>query len=685
MPAPTVQPATGPSEITSLLEEVQAAISLGNREAAHDLYRAWIAANPKAPLLHAVLFNLGTLCLEERRYADAIAAFEKAIEHDPKFPPSYINLGNAHERSGDLKAAIEVWLRAANLVPALTGPALGYKIAALKQVARVFETARLEADAEDVLVRSLDLDPRQRDVIQHWIALRQAQCKWPAVEPVAGLDLRDAWSAISPLSLAVECDDPVFHLANAYNYYWQDIAHRRPVQPVAEPHHSLFRPGPLRVGYLSSDLREHAVGFLMSEVFELHDRRNVEVYAYYCGVKTSDLVQARFRASCDHWLDVSSFSDDDIATRIREDKIDILVDLNGYTKDARLKVIAARPAPVVVNWLGFPGTMGSPHHNYIIADPVIIPEGAERFYSERVVRLRCYQPNDRNRTVHPVRPTRRQAELPDDGFVFCCFNSSQKFKPDVFADWMEILNQTPGSVLWLLSGQSRTDARLTSLAGDAGIAPGRIIFAPRMPNAEHLARFSLADLFLDTFPYGAHTTASDALWMGVPVLTRIGSSFAARVCASLVAAVGLPDFISQTREQYIAKAVRLANDPAAHAEARQRLLRNRDGCVLFDTPALVRDLEQLYAGMRDDALHNELPLPDLSGLDSVLQVAVAFDRSKGDIPLEELTEHYRTGLACRGCGSASLELLSPAVARHRRLHVASEREPAAPVRTGHQI
>jgi predicted O-linked N-acetylglucosamine transferase (SPINDLY family) len=666
------------------LEEVQAALTLGNREAAYDLYRAWIAANPQAPLLHAVCFNLGTLCLEDRRFADAIAAFEKAIEHDPDFPPSYINLGNAHERNGDLKAAIEVWLRAANLVPALTGPALGYKIAALKQVARVFETARLEADAEDVLVRSLDLDPRQRDVIQHWIALRQAQCKWPAVEPVAGLDLRDAWSAISPLSLAVECDDPIFQLANAYNYYWQDIAHRCSVQPHTEPL-SLSRTGPLRVGYLSSDLREHAVGFLMSEVFELHDRRNVEVYAYYCGVKTSDLVQARFRASCDHWLDVSCFSDDDIATRIREDKIGILIDLNGYTKDARLKVVAARPAPVIVNWLGFPGTMGSPHHNYIIADPVIIPEGAERFYSERVFRLRCYQPNDRNRTVNPVRPTRGQAGLPKDGFVFCCFNSSQKFKPDVFSDWMEILDQTPGSVLWLLSGQSRTDEKLRSLACEAGVAPGRLIFAPRMPNAEHLARFALADLFLDTFPYGAHTTASDALWMGVPVLTRIGSSFAARVCASLVAAVGLPDFISQTREQYIAKAVRLANDPSAHAEARQRLLRNRDGCVLFDTPALVRDLEQLYAGMRDDALRNELPLPELSNVDSLLQVAVGLDRSKGDTPLDELIAQYRTALAYRGCRAASLELFSPETAGLHRRNAVADRDPARPVEPSYSI
>ncbi len=560
MPAPNVPTAPDPTSITALLETVQEAVSVGRREEACKLYQSWIEACPDSPMLHAVLFNLGTLHLEDRRYQDAIAAFERAIERNPGFAPAYINLGNSYERSGNTRMAAEVWLRAANLTPELSGSVLGYKITALKQVARVFETARLEADAEEILVRSLDLDPHQRDVIQHWIALRQSQCKWPAVERVAGLEPQDAWAAISPLSLAVECDDPIFQLANAYNYYWRDIAHRKPPQETAG-HWPMPEQGPIRVGYLSSDLREHAVGFLMSEVFELHDRKHVEVFAYYCGVKTSDQVQARFKASCDHWIDVSSLSDDEVVARMKSDRIDILIDLNGYTKDARLKVVAARPAPIIVNWLGFPGSMGSPHHNYVIADPVIISEGCERFYSERVLRLPCYQPNDRHRTVNPVRPTRAQAGLPSDGFIFCCFNSSQKFKQDVFCDWMDILKQVPGSVLWLLSGQSRTNETLAARARESGIEPERLIFAPRMANPEHLARFALADVFLDTFPYGAHTTASDALWMGVPVLTRIGKSFAARVCSSLVAAAGLPDLICETREQYLAKAVSLATDP----------------------------------------------------------------------------------------------------------------------------
>ncbi|CAN0407175.1 unnamed protein product, partial [Phaeothamnion confervicola] len=272
--------------------------------------------------------------------------------------------------------------------------------------------------------------------------------------------------------------------------------------------------------------------------------------------------QERIRANVDAWTDITKLSDDEAAQRIAEDEIDILVDLNGFTRDARTAVFARRPAPIIVNWFGFPGTMGSPYHHYIIADPYIIPEGDEIYYSEKVLRLPCYQPNDRKRPVAERTPTRAEQGLPDDALVFCCLNGSQKNMPVLFQLWMHILGQVPGSVLWLLSATNDTNDRLRAVAQQCGVAPERLIFAEKEPNPQHLARYRLADVFLDTFPYGAHTTAADALWMGVPVLTIPGRSFASRVCADLVRAAGLADLVCATPAAYAEKAIALANDRA---------------------------------------------------------------------------------------------------------------------------
>jgi predicted O-linked N-acetylglucosamine transferase (SPINDLY family) len=276
------------------------------------------------------------------------------------------------------------------------------------------------------------------------------------------------------------------------------------------------RSGRLRIGYVSSDLREHAVGFLTAEIFELHDRDAVEVFAYYTGPNMTDATRARIEATVDHWTDISGLGDAEAARRIVHDEIDILVDVNGYTKDGRTKLFARRPAPIIVNWLGFPGTMGTPHHNYIVADDRVIPKEFEKYYTEKVLRLPCYQSNDRRRVVAEHRPSRAEAGLPEDAFVYCCFNGPQKITRSTFGRWMTILKGVPNSVLWLLSSNALTDERLRQLAAQHDVAPERLIFAPKLRNEYHLARYPLADLFLDSAPYGAHTTASDALWMGVP-------------------------------------------------------------------------------------------------------------------------------------------------------------------------
>ncbi len=270
--------------------------------------------------------------------------------------------------------------------------------------------------------------------------------------------------------------------------------------------------------------------------------------------------------------------------------------MNGTTREARNKLLALRPAPVIVNWLGFPGSAASPYHHYIIADGWIIPPDHERYYTERVLRLPCYQPNDRSRAVSDRPVSREEAGLPADGTVFCCFNGLHKLTPFVFDRWMAVLDRVPGSVLWLLSADEAVHGRLRERASQGGIDPARLMFAEKRGHADHLARYVLADLFLDTAPYGAHTTASDALWMGVPVLTMSGRSFAARVCGSLVRAAGVPELVCETTAEFVERAVALGQDRAALSRLRARLVAGRDGNVLFDTPALMRALEALYAG-----------------------------------------------------------------------------------------
>jgi predicted O-linked N-acetylglucosamine transferase (SPINDLY family) len=400
------------------------------------------------------------------------------------------------------------------------------------------------------------------------------------------------------------------------------------------------RPHRLRIGYLSSDLRSHAVGFLTGEVFGLHDRARVQVHAYYCGPDLHDQTRERIAGSVDSWTTISALDDRQAAARMIDDEIDILVDLNGYTKDARPKLIALRPAPIIVNWLGFPGSAGSPHHHYIIADGYVIPPGDDCFYSERVLRLPCYQPNDRQRIVAAQRPTRAEAGLPDDATVFCCFNGSQKLTRATFRRLMSILRDVPESVLWMLAGNDDTNGRLQAAAEALGVPRDRLVFAPRRSNPDHLARYPLADLFLDTYPYGAHTTASDALWMGVPILTLSGRAFASRVCGSLATAAGLPELVCEDAGQFISLAIELGRDRARLMALRQRLEASRTDCTLFDTPRLVAHLEALYEQMWREYADGRLPVADLTNLETYAEIGCELDHEADEDRLERPPNGY---------------------------------------------
>jgi len=610
--------------VTELIECAEKLKALGQLQRAADLYKTWVAYNPAHPLLYAMYFNYGMSLSDLGDRAGAINALRESIRLKPDFYHPFINLGRILEDQGQVGRAVTQWLSLVESLPSVNGDSINHKTTALKQVGRVLESNLRDAAAEDALRQCLEINNDQPEAIQHWIALRQRQCKWPVFVESEHLRKSKLIAGISPLSLANYADDPMFQLANAYHYNRQSIgAPRRP--PWRHDASARPKTGRLRIGYVSSDLREHAVGFSMTDVVETHNRDRFEIFAYYCGIKRPDATQARIKEAADHWCDINGLDDEQAAARMREDEIDILIDLNGYTKDARTKVFALRPAPINVNWFGFPGTMGSPYHHYIIADDYIIPPGMEIYYSEKVLRLPCYQPNDRKRVVSTKTLTRADAQLPETAFVYCCLNGMQKLTARTFGRWMTILRNVENSVLWLLAGTPDTNARLQNLAQSHGIAPQRLIFAEKKLNPEHVARYQLADLFLDNLPYGAHTTAADAMWMGVPILTLPGRTFASRVCGSLLRAAGIGELICATPEEYVARAIEFGRDRSKMASFKQRLIANRSSCLLFDTPRLIGSLEGLYEQMWQDFETGKLPRPDLRNLDVYHEIGLDLD------------------------------------------------------------
>jgi predicted O-linked N-acetylglucosamine transferase (SPINDLY family) len=613
----------GSLDVMGLIHRAEAMQAAGQAPGVAALYAAWIRVHDDAPLLYAVLFNFAVVLTDLGDLDGARAALERAVALKPDFAPARINLGRVHERLGHADAAVSAWSGVLEALAAVDGAAIANKVTALTQMARVLEDNERDAAAEALLRQTLDLDRDQREAAQHYLALRQRQCAWPVIEPWERMPHKRLLAGLSPLSAAAYADDPWFQLGLAAAYAARDVA-VEPEAIITKHWAATERPddAPLRIGYLSSDMRHHAVGYLMAEVMELHDRARVESFAYYCGVPAvNDSLQARYRDAADHFVDVAGLSPEQAARRIADDGIQILVDVNGYTREGRTKLVALKPAPVIVNWLGFPGTMASPHHHYIVADPWIIPPEHERYYTEKVLRLPCYQPTDRKRAVAPPPESRASVGLPETGTVFCCFNGSHKITRFVADRWLTIMERVPGSVLWLLDGPEAYRERLKAEALARNLDPARLIFAPKLRNPEHLARLGLADLVLDTTPYGAHTTASDALWMGVPVLTVSGRSFASRVCGSLVRAAGLPDLVTASAEDYVDRAVALGRDPARLAALKRRLVAGRDTSVLFDVPGLVRSLEDLYAGMWRDCRAGALPAPDLANLDLLTELA----------------------------------------------------------------
>lgn len=625
------------------------AIAPQSPQQARQLYHMWLGSHAGSPMTAIGRFNASVLADQLGDFVGAQEDLRASLAADPSFAPAWINLGGLMERLGAAGAAVETWRSGLQALDGVNGVTIGYKLALLKRIAKLLADNNEYEVCETALTMMLDIDPHQRDVTEQLVHARMAQCTWAIAAPAGRASRSTLLAQAHPLSMCAYTDDPLLQLAASARYV-------RAVCPIAERTRAFDRSDamihanrPLRVGYVSSDLRRHAVGYLFAEVPELHDAAKVETFAYVCGPQWDDPFTTRAQQAFHHWRSISGLSDDQAAALIAADEIDILVDVNGHTREARLGVFARRPAPIQVNWLGYPGSMGSSFHDYIIADPVIIPPDAEMFYSEQVMRLACYQPNDRRRIADDAPLARAEHGLPEDAFVFCCFNASHKLTRETFERFMDILRAVPHSVLWLLDAGAKTNARLHAEAVARGVAADRLIFAARAPNAAHLSRYRLADLVLDTAPYGAHTTASDALWVGAPVLTFTGRCFAARVCASLVAAAGAPELVCPSPQDFVAQAIAYATSQRPHLhEIRARLAAQRDTCTLFDTPRLVHDLEALYGEMAQRHRAGVRHKPQVHALDAYFDVGVSLEKRHRDVGArDDYLDLYRTALADR--------------------------------------
>jgi protein O-GlcNAc transferase len=422
-------------------------------------------------------------------------------------------------------------------------------------------------------------------------------CDWDGIDgAIASLARRIVAGerATPPFPALAMLSDPAVLLAAARTWTGARYPPRHDLAPVEVPRAN----GRIRIGYFAATLHEHATAYLMAQLFEAHDRDRFEIVAFSYGPRTGDAMRARLVAAFDRFEEIGTRSDLEAATLARSARIDIAVDLMGYTRDARPGIFACRAAPLQVAYLGYPGTLGAPYVDYAIVDRTVVPSSQQGDYSEKLVYMpACYQVNDARRPRPGQGPARAGQGLPADAFVYCCFNNNFKLTPRVFDVWMRILREVEGSVLWLMQDNAWAAGNLRKEAHARGVDARRLVFARRVPLAEHLARHRIADLFLDTLPYNAHTTTSDALWMGLPVLTCLGESFAGRVAASLLKAIGMPELVAATPVEYEERAVALARDPRALRALRDKLAVQLRAAPLFDAGRFARDLENAYRAM----------------------------------------------------------------------------------------
>jgi predicted O-linked N-acetylglucosamine transferase (SPINDLY family) len=571
----------------------------GKLEEAVVCYRRALQLQPD---FAATYSNLGVVFKDQGKLDEAAACYRRALQVKPDYVDALNNLGNALKDQGKLDEAVACYRRAMELRPrdAEAHYNLGFAVK---------DQGKLE-EAVACFRRALELKPDHLAALGFLVHELQHLCCWKDLEVLSRRVIevvdRDADGEIAaPLPPFLFLTLPTMTTAEQQLRCARQWAGRRLKagdEPGCNPERirASDRQSKITIGYLSADFHAHATAWLIAELIEKHDRDRFAVFGYSYGPDDRSPTRQRLVKAFDRFLDVKDTSFVEAAERITADEVDILVDLKGYTQAARTQLLSLRPAPIQVNYLGYPGTMGTSFVDYILVDDFVVPPDQQPFYTEKLVHLPgCYQVNDSQREISPYTPSRAQCGLPEDGFVFCCFNNSYKITPEMFDVWMGLLKAIPRSVLWLFAGNRFAPANLCREAQMRGVAAERLVFAADKPLPEHLARHRLADLFLDTLPYNAHTTASDALWAGCPVLTLAGATFASRVAGSLLRTMGLPELVTTSLADYQAMALRLARSADLLAHLRARLEANRKSSPLFDAGQFARNLEEAYTAMWD--------------------------------------------------------------------------------------
>jgi protein O-GlcNAc transferase len=540
------------------------------------------------PHFFEALHDKGLALIDLRRFDEAIQSLKAACAINPNSPEAWMNLATAFREKDDFVNAIDCYQRVLRLAP--------QNPAALAQLGTAYTIKGLHSEAIDVFEKLIAEKPDAEYARGFLFNLRLFIADWSnfyAGKDLLSKEIREGKRCITPFIAAAMSDssEQQLQVAKLFAKEYSRPEMQRPAGQAGER-------GVISIAYLSADFHAHATAVLMMDVIKNHDRSRFNIIGISFGPDQGSDMAENIRGAFDQFIDVRSESDAEVAALIRDLKIDIAVDLKGYTHNSRPAILACRPAPIQVNYLGYPGTMGASHIDYVIADKFVIPESDEKFFTESVVLLPdSYQPNGKNRIPAKHAPSREEAGLPVSGFVFCSFNSAYKNNPTTFNVWMDLLKEVDNSVLWLLSSSPVFEANIRSEASNRGVDPRRIIFARHVPLDQHVARIPLADIFLDSLPYGAHTTASDALWANVPVVSCVGNTFPGRVGQSVLQALEMPELITHSLSEYFALALHLATDSEALNATRQKLSTKIHSAPLFDAERYTTHLEWAYREM----------------------------------------------------------------------------------------
>lgn len=619
-----------PGHHVLLTGRANASMALGRCEDALAGYEAAVDAAPRNVDAHC---GRGLALNELGRPREALESFDQALGMVPGHLDSILGRCHALGRTGRAAEALATLDRVIAVVPAnaVAHYVRGHALLVLQRVPEAVESFRTAAErapgmleavynhadalrmlgrydkAIPAFERALAISPDHVHALGGLADSAMQCCDWRVQKRLAPLieaKVRDGSRGIMPFSFLTLSSSPELQLACARSF----IRHNWPAPPVTLSGSAVRAAGKIRIGYLSSDFRRHAMAYQMAELFEVHDRSRFEIIAFSGGVDDGSPIRKRIAAAFDGFHDVVGRTSEEVARLVHSSGIDVAVDLNGNTINTLIGALAWRPAPAQATYLGFPGTSGAPFIDYVIADDTVAPLDDQPYFTERIVHLPgCYQVSDRQRKTAGFVPSRAANGLPERGFVFCCFNASYKISAEIFEVWMRILAATPGSVLWLVRANAVMADNLRRQASTRGIDPQRLVYCGLVEPDEHLARHALADLYLDTLPYNSHGTGSFALWGGLPMLTCTGPTFCGRVAASLLKAVGLPELVANSLAAYEAEAISLARDPGRLAALRARLADNRHSAALFDTDLFRRHIEAAYATMHEIARRGEPP------------------------------------------------------------------------------